>query len=89
MALFALMETYTNLRGLEQVMYDIYDEPEMLNEAMERIAAGYHSLLDQYVEYGLLDLNNNQAYSGSGGLNYIAICHNFRMGQKTRVTLGV
>ena len=67
---FALMETYTNLRGLEQVMYDIYDEPEMLAEAMEMVAAGYHSMLDQYVQQGLLDLNNNQAYSGSGGQNY-------------------
>lgn len=67
---FAMMETYTNLRGLEQVMYDIFEEPEMLSDGMEMIAAGYNSLLDQYVKYDLLSLNNEQAYSGSGGQNY-------------------
>ena len=67
---FALMETYTDLRGLEQVMYDIYEEPEMLEDGMQMIADGYHSLLDQYLKYDLLALNNDQGYNGSGGMNY-------------------
>lgn len=67
---FAMMETYTNLRGLQEVMEDIYEEPEMLEDGMERVAQAYHELLDQYVKYDLLDLNNDQSYSGSGGLNY-------------------
>ena len=67
---FAMMETYTNLRGLQEVMEDIYEEPEMLEDGMQMIADGYIALLDQYVKYDLLDLNNDQSYSGSGGLNY-------------------
>lgn len=63
----ALMEIYSDFRGLEQVMYDIYEEPEMLHEAMAIIEEGWHGLLDQYLEQGLLTVNGNQAYSGSGG----------------------
>lgn len=66
----AMMETYSDFRGLEQVMYDIYEEPEMLHEAMDIIEEGYHGLLDQYLEQGLLTVNGNQAYSGSGGQTF-------------------
>jgi len=67
---FAMMETYTDFRGLEQVMYDIYEEPEMLHEGMQIMLAGYQSLLDQYIEMDLLEVNNRQGYNGSGGMNY-------------------
>ena len=66
----ALVETYSDFRGLEQVMYDIYEEPEMLHEAMAIMEEGYNGLLDQYLEQGLLTVNGNQAYSGSGGQTY-------------------
>ncbi len=66
----ALMETYSDFRGLEQVMYDVYEEPEMLHDAMDIVEEGYHKLLDQYMEQGLLTVNGNQAYSGSGGQTY-------------------
>lgn len=67
---FAMMETYSDFRGLEQVMYDVYEEPEMLHEAMAIMEEGYHKLLDQYLEMGLLTTNGNQAYNGSGGMSY-------------------
>lgn len=67
---FAMVETYADFRGLEQVMYDIYEEPEMLHEAMCIMEEGYHGLLDQYMEMGLLTNNGGQGYSGSGGLTY-------------------
>lgn len=66
----AMMETYSDFRGLEQVMYDIYEEPEMLHEAMQIMEDGYNGLLDQYLEQGLLTCNGNQAYSGSGGQSF-------------------
>ena len=66
----ALMETYSDFRGLEQVMYDVYEEPEMLHDAMDIVEEGYHKLLDQYMDQGLLTVNGNQAYSGSGGQTY-------------------
>ena len=65
-----MMQTYSDFRGLEQVMYDVYDEPEMLHEAMAMIEKGYHDLLDQYVDMDLLEVNNRQGYNGSGGMNY-------------------
>ncbi|MFV0529570.1 MAG: hypothetical protein ACK5MN_12760 [Lachnospiraceae bacterium] len=67
---FALMETYSDFRGLEQVMYDLYEEPEMVHEAMDIVEKGYHDLLDQYVAMDLLEINNRQGYNGSGGMNY-------------------
>lgn len=67
---FALVETYSDFRGLEQLMYDIYEEPEMLDEAMYIMEEGYHHLLDQYLEMELLTTNGNQAYNGSGGMSY-------------------
>ena len=65
-----LLLVYTELRGLQEVYSDIYDEPEMLREAMEIICQGFHSLLDQYAGMGLLEINNRQGYNGSGGMSY-------------------
>ena len=66
----ALVETYSDFRGLEQVMYDIYEEPEMLHEAMAFMEEGHQKLIDQYLNMGLLTCNGNQAYNGSGGMSY-------------------
>ena len=65
-----MMQTYSYYRGLEQVMYDIYDEPEMLHEAMAILEKGYHDLLDQYIDMGLLESSNTQGYNGTGGMCY-------------------
>jgi len=59
---FHLMNLYTHLRGLDQVMMDMYTEPEMLHEAMAFLEQGHHRLIDQYVEMNLLSLNNDDAY---------------------------
>lgn len=67
---FALIETYSDFRGLEQIMYDLYDEPEMTHEAISFITEGYQDMVRQYLELGLLELNNNQAYNGSGGVGF-------------------
>jgi len=64
---FHLMARWTRLRGLDQVMMDMVDEPAMLNEAMAFLEAGYHRLIRRYQELGLLSLNNNNLYHSSGG----------------------
>ncbi len=64
---FHLMALYTGLRGLEQVMVDMYEEPEMLHEAMSIFEAGHRHILDQYVDQNLLDVNNDDTYHNSGG----------------------
>ncbi|HAL74384.1 MAG TPA: hypothetical protein DCM45_04730 [Clostridiales bacterium] len=67
---FHFMSSYCHLRGLEQMLYDLYDEPEMVHEAMRFFLAGYNNLIDQCLEQKLLSLNNGGAYVSSGGLGY-------------------
>lgn len=59
---FHLMNLYTHLRGLDQVMIDMYTEPGMLHDAMSFLEQGHHKLIDQYVQMNLLDLNNDESY---------------------------
>jgi hypothetical protein len=64
---FHLMALYTSWRGLDQVMLDMYEEPQMLHDAMAFIEEGYHGMVRQYIDQNLLNLNNNNAYQSSGG----------------------
>ena len=57
------------LRGLEQVMVDIYDNPGLLHELMAYLGGEQQRLLDWLEAEGLLSLNNEpDDYVGSGGL---------------------
>ena len=67
---FHLMRIYIGLRGLEQVMLDMYENPGMLHEAMAFLEAGSRRLVEQYVEMDLLSLNNDDTYHSSGGKGY-------------------
>ncbi|MEN6355877.1 MAG: hypothetical protein ABFD83_02200 [Armatimonadota bacterium] len=67
---FHMMNIYTHLRGLERVMMDMYEEPEMLHEAMSFLEQGYHKLIDQYVDMNLLSLNDDDAWIYPGGNGY-------------------
>jgi len=67
---FHLMNLYTKLRGLDQVMIDMIENPEMLHEAMGFIERGHHHIIDQYVELNLLSLNNDDTYIYPGGNGY-------------------
>ncbi|NLG51203.1 MAG: hypothetical protein GX552_13935 [Chloroflexi bacterium] len=67
---FHLMSQYTGLRGLEQVMWDMYDQPAMLHEAMSILEEGNRRLVQQYVDLNLLSLNNDSTYHSSGGVGY-------------------
>lgn len=67
---FHMMNLYTHLRGLDQVMVDMYEAPEMLHEAMAFLEQGHHRLIDQYVEQNLLSLNNDDAWIYPSGNGY-------------------
>jgi hypothetical protein len=67
---FHLMSQYTALRGLEQVMTDMIDNPRMLHDAMAILEEGHHRLVRQYVDRNLLSLNNDGTYHSSGGVGY-------------------
>ncbi len=64
---YHLMEQYTALRGLEEVMLDMYDEPQMLHDAMAFLEDGHRKILKQYIEQDLLSFNNDNTYQSSGG----------------------
>lgn len=67
---FHLMAVYTALRGLEQVMIDMLDAPDMVHRAMEILEEGYRQIIAQYDALGLLNLNNDGEYHSSGGVTY-------------------
>ena len=62
--------TLAHLRGLEQIMYDMYDNPELLHSLMAILRDGHMAVLDYLEESGLLSLNNDGTYVGSGGLGW-------------------
>lgn len=68
---FHLMSLYTSWRGLEETMMDMYAEPGMLHDAMAFLEAGSRSVVEQYGELGLLELNNDNSYQSSGGNGWI------------------
>lgn len=67
---FHMMAQYTALRGLEQVMMDMIENPEWLHEAMRLLTEGNRRLVQQYIDQNLLSLNNDWTYQNSGGNGY-------------------
>jgi len=67
---FALMDHYTRLRGLEQMMLDMYENPSMLHDAMTHLEEGNRRLIKQYEELNLLSFNNDGTYHSSGAVGY-------------------
>ena len=59
------------LRGLDRMMYDMYDNPSILHELMALLRDDMMHALDYYEAEGLLSLNNGpDDYVGSGGLGH-------------------
>lgn len=62
--------TLANIRGLEQLMLDMYDEPENLKRIMAFLRDGHLAKLDFLEKNGLLAGNWDGTYVGSGGFGY-------------------
>jgi len=58
------------LRGMEQLMYDVYDNPDMLHRIMTILRDGTLAMLEKLEEDGLLSHNTDGTYVGSGGLGW-------------------
>ena len=58
------------LRGLEKLMFDFYDYPDEAKELLSRISSGFLRKLDWLEQEGLLSLNNDATYVGSGGYGF-------------------
>ncbi len=65
-----LTNTLVKLRGLEQMLFDMYDYPDELKRLMKFLQDGQIHTLDYLEENGLLDLNNDETYVGSGGFGF-------------------
>lgn len=64
-----LTQTLIMLRGLEQVMVDIYDNPRLLHRLMAYLRDDMLGAMDAIEREGVLSLNNGpDDYVGSGGL---------------------
>ena len=62
--------TLINLRGLNQIMLDMYDYPDELHRIMEILRDGHLAKLDFLQQNNLLSLNNDATYVGSGGFGF-------------------
>lgn len=56
--------------GMETMMIMMYDDPDTLKKIMEKFVQGHLARLDFLEENGLLTLNNDYSYVGSGGIGY-------------------
>lgn len=65
-----LTDTLGDIRGLEQIMYDMYDYPDELHRLMAFLRDGHMARLDYLEKNHLLTLNNDGTYVASGGLGY-------------------
>jgi hypothetical protein len=65
-----LTQTAVHLRGLEQIMYDMVDQPDGLHGLMSLLRDGHLAKLDFLEENGLFSLNNDDTYVGSGGFGW-------------------
>lgn len=62
--------TLVNLRGLEQIMIDMFDFPKELHQLMVILRDGHMAKVDYLEKNNLLSLNNDGTYIGSGGYGY-------------------
>ena len=63
-------DTAAYLRGIEQVMWDMYDRPDWLHELMGFVSEGIFRMAKSLQEGGHLTLNNQGHYNDSGGISY-------------------
>jgi len=61
---------FINLRGLEDFMIDFITEPDGFRAVMELFTKGQQKRLDWLEQEGLLFLNNDGTYVGSGGFGF-------------------
>ena len=56
--------------GVQEAMVDLYDRPELVHKAIDKLVNAYCAMLDQFEAQDLLTLNNAYFRIGSGGLGY-------------------
>ncbi|MDR1966886.1 MAG: hypothetical protein LBQ36_09260 [Synergistaceae bacterium] len=67
---FGLTYDYIMIRGFENFLVDLIDEPEWVAKTMALLCEGVIDKLDFLEKNGLMALNTDGTYVGSGGLGY-------------------
>jgi hypothetical protein len=67
---FGMTKDLIQLRGFEQVLLDMYDNPAGLHKLMEFLRDENIAKLEFFEKNGLLSLNNEGHYVGSGGFGW-------------------
>lgn len=67
---WGMTRTLVDLRGMQQIMLDMYDQPDNLHRLMGILRDGHLAKLDFLENNGLLSLNNDGTYVGSGGFGW-------------------
>ncbi|MDD2710746.1 MAG: hypothetical protein PHV34_22425 [Verrucomicrobiae bacterium] len=67
---YHLMNQYSALRGLQEIMVDMIENPQMVHDAMMFFEEGHRRVLRQYVEQDLLSLNNDNTPIYTSGHGY-------------------
>jgi len=65
-----LIDEWTALRGLNQTLLDMSDDPQLVHAGMRRLMEGRLEWLESLEAQGLLSLNNGNHYVGSGGFGF-------------------
>ncbi len=65
-----LIDEWTFLRGITQTYWDMTQDPELLHAGMRRLMEGKLVWLEQLEGLGVLSLNNENNYVGSGGFGF-------------------
>lgn len=67
---FGLTDEFSQLRGMNNMMFDFFDNPDGVHALMKILKDGTMKRLDFLENNGLLSPNNDYTYTGSGGLGY-------------------
>lgn len=79
---FHLMHWYCDYRGLDNMLADLYDEPEMVHFVMRFFADGIKHMLAQYEKLDLISPNSDDTFHYTGGLGYTDELPNKKQGLK-------
>lgn len=66
----SLLIELVHLRGLQELMYDLYDNDALLMQILSHMAESKARLLDRLEQNKMLFDNRTNIYTGSGGLGY-------------------
>jgi hypothetical protein len=67
---YHLTSLVSQLRGLDQMMLDMLDNPGFLHDIMQFLVEGHTKVRRQIEQFNLFSLNNDNTYHSSGGVGW-------------------